>query len=722
MNHTIVPLHGPSHEIPTHGPPQVLAVPRYLLPIIVQVFDALEYTPHKFDIFLTSEERKMTDPGQNWFARLAPYLSGTEIIYPPRAPVRTPAKHEWNILKPLPGEEVSYLQKLRNRRSTCIAQRKKDSRDKRAYTRKLEPPDELERENKRKRLTDVPAKVIEYDLTAGTNTDECIIWKGNNGGVLRTPVPSKLDRHGRDIMGKAGILHLVAADFIKVLSKKGFVEVSTPDMLVLESSQQPEPVIEQRVRESMSQALPVFVKGTRSEGSWEDGLNQEHLMKLDIDMGCRVETMDFYRQELSDVESGDSEPSPEEMREDEKYEDVSLLCSRPSRDKMSFEHICAPTRAAASSSKGVQAPEHKKMKMHEFLNSVKVDHSNKFVLDLSVQDWGGIPYGALNYFNHAKRVTHTLQEDITYPDASWGLTHGHQIITWFHHDCDGKMTVVNGVTGAKVWTLFKPRSDLSAADTHALQLWLASRKDKFPKPEFGELMNILILPGDTLFMPPGMVHLVYTPVPSIFRGSSFWLLESLHLTAWARRIDSTFADILTNVDHAQLFVFQSLVRIALGLAVSERQSDKLSRSSLVCLYDMLINGGSYVPLVKKNSEYEKYFSQDRINRALEQVSQQVTDPDERSARAEEACAETGRQTEEKELIEGSRYHTLAVRILERILRSIGLVVPSELGQKKRQSHTWVEEVLSREDWWWGGEVVSVDRPSVSKIFPQKYFK
>ncbi|KAJ8072830.1 hypothetical protein PM082_016389 [Marasmius tenuissimus] len=701
-----------------------LAVPRNLLPIIVQVFDALEYSPSKFDLFLTPEERTMADPGQSWFSRLGPLLAGTEIIYPPRPPVRIPAKDDWEILKPVPGEEVQHLQKLRNQRSTAIAQRQKDPHKKRAYTKKSEPSNTMEREKKRKRLANSPPKIV-YDLRPNTNTSDFIVWTGSNGSELRTPVPHKVDPHRRDIMKKA-------AQIIATLSKKGFVEGSTPDILILEGSQHTQSGIEERVRECMVQNLPVFVKGDRSKDSWKDGLNEEHLKKLDIDMGCQVETLDFYIREFEDVDSGDPVLSPEESHEDEKYEDKFFCHSEPHPDQMLSGHICAPNAAASSSetksqAKGkaaskAQESDCEKMTMHQFVEAVNVRHEHKFVLDLPVQEWSGIPYGSLNYFNHAKRVTHTLQENITYPDASWGLAHRGQIVTWFHHDCDGKMTIVNGVTGAKVWTLFKPRNDLSAADSHGLQLWMASRKEKFPKPEFGELINILILPGDTLFMPPGMMHLVYTPVPSIFQGSSFWILEALHLTSWARLVNSKFADILTNVDHTQLFVYQSLVRMILGLAVSERQCDKLYASSIIYLYDMMINGGSYIPLVENNNQYKHHFTDKKIAEARGNVSAQITDPEERLAIEKQVCAENGHRIEEEALIEGSKYHKLAVSILERILRSIGLRIPSNLDKKKERSRTWVEQELGRKDWWHGREVISVDRQSLLKLFPSSYVK
>ncbi|KAJ8090609.1 hypothetical protein PM082_018166 [Marasmius tenuissimus] len=90
----------------------------------------------------------------------------------------------------------------------------------------------------------------------------------------------------------------------------------------------------------------------------------------------------------------------------------------------------------------------------------------------------------LNYFDHAKCVTHTLHEDIHYPDSLWGLAHNYQTIAWWHHDCDGKMTVVNTETGAKVWTLFRSQQGLSAMDVQEVQLWLASQKEKLPKSEY----------------------------------------------------------------------------------------------------------------------------------------------------------------------------------------------------------------------------------------------
>ena len=73
------------------------------------------------------------------------------------------------------------------------------------------------------------------------------------------------------------------------------------------------------------------------------------------------------------------------------------------------------------------------------------------------------------------------------------------------------------------------------------------------------------------FQPPAIVHQVYTPVPSFFRGSSFWMLETLHLTRIGREVDAQFGNFTTNVDHIDSEVYRSMVRLALALPFTSTQ-------------------------------------------------------------------------------------------------------------------------------------------------------
>ena len=121
-------------------------------------------------------------------------------------------------------------------------------------------------------------------------------------------------------------------------------------------------------------------------------------------------------------------------------------------------------------------------------------------------------------------------------------------------------------------------------------------------------------------MTPGVMHAVYTPVPSIFTGSSFWVWEAMHLTRMSRKSDHLEGGSLTNVDHNVNMVYKSLVRIALGvpfvecngmshcfIGIQSLMSPNLSiwclalRSSIVALCDMLVNPIDYIPQGKSAS-------------------------------------------------------------------------------------------------------------------------
>jgi hypothetical protein len=64
-------------------------------------------------------------------------------------------------------------------------------------------------------------------------------------------------------------------------------------------------------------------------------------------------------------------------------------------------------------------------------------------------------------------------------------------------------------------------------------------------------------------MPPGMWHEVYTPVKCIASGGHFLTYETMHLTQWARWVDSDSATSATNADHAG--IVRTISRMVLGL-------------------------------------------------------------------------------------------------------------------------------------------------------------
>ncbi|KAG1825323.1 hypothetical protein DFJ58DRAFT_738539 [Suillus subalutaceus] len=59
---------------------------------------------------------------------------------------------------------------------------------------------------------------------------------------------------------------------------------------------------------------------------------------------------------------------------------------------------------------------------------------------------------------------------------------------------------------------------------------------------------ITLKPGDMLILPPGVVHAVYTPVPSFSTGGHFYHYSCMHLTELSRFIDAESASTTTNQD------------------------------------------------------------------------------------------------------------------------------------------------------------------------------
>ncbi|KAL0063779.1 JmjC domain-containing histone demethylation protein 1 [Marasmius tenuissimus] len=561
------------------------------------------------------------------------------------------------------GGQSRKIQDLRNRRSNCIAKRRAPE-SKRPYKRVRQV---ASAPGAPENGSDI--RCMEYNMTSSPNSNQAHVWVGNAGSILRTPIPHQLDTDGRDVFGKA-------AHVLYHLSAKGFIETSTSSLVVTEKfhhESEDSKRIMKLARDCMAHNVPVLAKGPRLEGSWLNGLDADRLNKYGIELQREVQSLDFYDQERRNLESGESPPH----KQDQIYEHPETI----------YHRICERTNDSPEQSTPDPSDSDQEIVVYtnmlvlELMASVN-EGASKYVLDLPTSKGSGIPYGrvhyhmllgayltpvgcrALNDFEQSMNNTSSMYPDeIAYPDLIWALAHGSQVITWWHHDCDGKMTVVNAESGAKIWTIFRPKPNMSAADFVSLQLWLCERKDKLPKPEYGDIINILLLPGDTLFMPPGTIHMVYTPVPSIFRGSSFWLVGSLHLTRWSRRSDSDHAVTLTNVDHKQHFVFSSLVRIALGIPVMAHTRKGLSQSSLLSLYDMLINGQAYIP-TKSGSRNRK------------QTANKLA----------------------KQLTEETSFYEVAIRVLERLLLEAGFQVPSSLEQKKRTSAQWVRK--SADELWW----------------------
>ncbi|KAK0502138.1 hypothetical protein EDD18DRAFT_1100628 [Armillaria luteobubalina] len=116
-----------------------------------------------------------------------------------------------------------------------------------------------------------------------------------------------------------------------------------------------------------------------------------------------------------------------------------------------------------------------------------------------------------------------------------------------HHDTDGKMTLIIGKQGSKLWAVTFPKKPLECKEVHtyfnqALQFKLPTEEDELLCVSF----TLVLLPGDIYFQPPGTVHAVYTPEASFIHSGLY----------------------LTNLDHTPKQVYEGLVQIMLSLPMN----------------------------------------------------------------------------------------------------------------------------------------------------------
>ncbi|KAG2083674.1 uncharacterized protein F5147DRAFT_660105 [Suillus discolor] len=102
--------------------------------------------------------------------------------------------------------------------------------------------------------------------------------------------------------------------------------------------------------------------------------------------------------------------------------------------------------------------------------------------------------------------------------------------------------------GMKFWVVFRP---IDRHDDRKHLQEIAIKLGDFTENEVWIQANchaevITIMPGDTLIIPPGQLHAVYTPVASFATGGHFYHLEYMHLTEISRYLNVVVGDCLTN--------------------------------------------------------------------------------------------------------------------------------------------------------------------------------
>ncbi|KAL0058321.1 hypothetical protein AAF712_015016, partial [Marasmius tenuissimus] len=518
-----------------------------------------------------------------------------------------------------------------------------------------------------------------FDMTtgAGLQPEDVITWTSVEGHVVLTPYPVHLNEKGQNIFWKAG-------RFLKNLATLGIIHGECNELTVLSREQRTETDIITLASPSLRTGRPVVIWGPRGRDSWKNGLTILDRAGIEDRRICDV--FDFVVNETKAITGKPSRRTPE----DDQYERVMEV-------NYHEEEWYLPEPKATKKGEDDSDDYREKIPFRTLLDRLQKGHCSNYALDVPTSGHTGIPYGALDDLHHAINNTKFLEsEGIMWGDTIWGLVHGSPTITWWHHDADGKMTIVNAESGAKIWTVFLPNSDLTENEVREVQVWLAQSKDKLPKEDFGKVMNILLLPGDTLIMPPGLLHLVYTPVPSVFRGSSFWNVDTLHLTAASLRADSQYGQYLTNVDHDYTIVYRSLVRLALSLAIVNKYV--IRRSIVHNLYDMLVNFRDYLYVSQDADDYRHKINNPKKRRKGRGGKVVITDADQIVAEVKDERVASIRDT---------AWLSTATSILEAIILASGDSVGADNKENMTRSKKRVN--LSGNSWSDPGESLNIDR-------------
>ncbi|KAF9017884.1 hypothetical protein BDZ89DRAFT_1140438 [Hymenopellis radicata] len=173
-------------------------------------------------------------------------------------------------------------------------------------------------------------------------------------------------------------------------------------------------------------------------------------------------------------------------------------------------------------------------------------------------------------------------------DRFWGLLHQGMTNTTLHHDADGKVTIILGQAGYKIWFVVYPAGEVGGTpeEVARFQESLVEDEDEGRYPDNISVYAFLIAPGAILMQPPGLMHAVYTPVPAYVNGCSFWSLDSLHLTRISRVVDVNLGNSLTNVDHDDVATYESFLRLICHVPIV--QDRELPKSALIALCSMVM--------------------------------------------------------------------------------------------------------------------------------------
>ncbi|KAF9456891.1 hypothetical protein BDZ94DRAFT_1314719 [Collybia nuda] len=211
------------------------------------------------------------------------------------------------------------------------------------------------------------------------------------------------------------------------------------------------------------------------------------------------------------------------------------------------------------------------MTLADFFAKIPDHNDIRFILDIPAADkWMPKIISRLNNGQKAHVGTRGIVPEICtsiemLDSENRDLIHSAGTHTMEHHAAEGLCTFVYMKTGAKMWGIVIP-DGFSEAQTEEK---LKELNDQFICPRWwedspqswalpweemgGKVYTIIACPGSPVIMPPGMWHLVYTPVRTVACGGHFYNYDTLHLTEVLRHYDKTRANQVTNTTHISTY-------------------------------------------------------------------------------------------------------------------------------------------------------------------------
>ncbi|SJL13933.1 uncharacterized protein ARMOST_17384 [Armillaria ostoyae] len=257
----------------------------------------------------------------------------------------------------------------------------------------------------------------------------------------------------------------------------------------------------------------------------------------------------------------------------------------------------------------------------KFIADIQDVSRSAMILDLPLPR-DTVPSHFHNLDDGSQAMAHTKfvdTEEFTLPreqvtDRTWALLHHAGTLSRWHRDTIGKLTIIIVDRGCKLWIEQHPRKSLTRSE---IDLWFEGSMEDNDEPSTSALSSlqesdaatIVILPGDIVVQPAAAVHSVYTPIPSLTKGSSFWLYDSMHITEVARRHDAHSGDFTTNVDHTSAHTYVAFIRMILNIKALKNRWFPRRAIAALCL--MVLAPGDYALRYRLTSPFPQVFDDEQ---------------------------------------------------------------------------------------------------------------